>query len=66
MKPLASDLGKRLMEFRRKKKKSQSFVQEKTGLSRPTITKIEKGEGELQPFTEHLINKMIEDYGGEK
>ena len=64
MKVSASDLGKRLMKFRKDKKKSQAFVKEKTGLSRPTITKIENGKGEVQPFTEFLINEMIKDYGG--
>jgi len=61
-----SNLGTRLIEFRLKYKKSQTFVQEKTGLSRPVITKIENGEGYVRSLTAFLINKMIEDYGGKE
>ena len=54
--------SKKLIEFRIKHGLTHEQVQEKTGVSRPTLSGIENETLTPQAVTLYKLNKMISDY----
>ena len=54
--------SKMLLEFRLKHKITHEKLQEKTGVSRPTLTGIENGTKTVQSMTLFKLNKYISTF----
>lgn len=53
-----------LLEFRLSHNITQAELQKKTGVSRPTLTSIEKGATKPQAMTLYRLNKYIKQKAG--
>ena len=60
MKLTKENAQEKLLEFRHSHKITQDKLQEKTGVSRPTLTGIENGTLTPQAMTLYKLNKYIE------